>query len=86
MEILEGFGFRYARCSALEHLMTIDCCVGDLRWALAALALRGFMAMWARGQRGFTRLVANAARHAGGKAGSAAGIAAADTMVAAGGG
>jgi hypothetical protein len=63
MVILDGMGLRRARTLALEHAGAINCCVGDLRWALAMLVLQAIMAIWARGQRSCARLVARLAPH-----------------------
>jgi hypothetical protein len=85
MMILDGFGFRRAQTFALEQLIAFHCSSGDLRWAIAALALRSLSAMWAFGQERSALLVRNALGRIGQKARFAAGLTAADTMVAAGG-
>src|SRR5260370_7445725 len=49
MMILYGFGgfrpFWRAQTWAWEHLISVLCTPGDLRWAVAALALRSFAAL-----------------------------------------
>ena len=65
MMILDQFGFRRAQSFALEHVITIHCVSGDLRWALAELAARSVAAMWVRGQARLALLVRYAARRAG---------------------
>ena len=67
MMILDQFGFRRARSFALEHVITIQCISGDLRWALAELAARSVAAMWVYGQARLALLVRYAARRAGAK-------------------
>jgi hypothetical protein len=67
-----------ARIWALERLVSIDCAFGDIRGAITLLALRSFTAIWAI-------LVRNIAGRAWQGARFAAGIADADSMVAAGG-
>jgi hypothetical protein len=86
MVIPTAFDFRTLQTFALEHLIAFHSPSGDLRWAIAALTLRAFMSIWACGQRKCAQWVRNAARRIGQKAGLAAGLATADTMVAAGGG
>ncbi len=85
MMILDQFGFRRAQSFALEHVITIHCVSGDLRWALAELAARSVAVMWVCGQARLALLVRYAARRAGPRARFMPDIAAADTMVAAGG-
>lgn len=71
---------------ALERLISANCVSGDVRWALVALALRSFTAMWALGQRQFVLLARNLASRAGKKTCFAVDTTDADSMVAAGGG
>jgi hypothetical protein len=68
MMILDQFGLRRAQSFALEHVITIHCVSGDLRWALAELATRSVAAMWVRGQARLALLVRYAARRAGPRA------------------
>ena len=83
------FGFRKssrplvdARYFALEHLVLIHATTSDLRWAMLALVLRSFTAMWVLAQGQLALLVCRI-RH--GKRCLADRLDAADTMVAAGG-
>jgi hypothetical protein len=85
MMILDEFGFRRAQSFALEHVIAVHCVSGDLRWALAALAARSCTAMWVLAQARLALLVRYAARRAGPRGRFMPHIAAADTMVAAGG-
>jgi hypothetical protein len=86
MMILDGFGafrpFWRAQAWALEHLISVHCTSGDVRWAIAALALRLFAALEAFAQKQLVALACNVM----GRAWRGARFAAdADTMVAAGG-
>jgi hypothetical protein len=92
MMILNEFGFRgsrgpltRARSFALEHLISLHCASGDIRWALVALAARSFNAVRAVAQAQFDLSVRNVAGRAWRGARIAADITDADTMVAAGG-
>ncbi|MGB8401797.1 MAG: hypothetical protein WCE35_23700 [Bradyrhizobium sp.] len=80
--ILDEFRFRCARTFVLEQLIVVHCGSADLRWALAALALRSFMAMLAVVQARLMSLIQDTARRRR-KAGFAGDIAHADTTVAA---
>jgi len=70
----------------VEHLISIHCSSGDLRWAIAALALRWLVALEAFVERLLVSLARNVMGRALQGARFAAGISAADSMVAAGGG
>jgi hypothetical protein len=48
---------RRVRGWALEHAVSIDCAVGDLRWAMIALVLRSVGSVWVLGRRQFGHLV-----------------------------
>ena len=61
MTILDEFGFRRARGFALEQAITIQTVSGDLRWALATLAARSFLALWTQGPARLAALVRRAA-------------------------
>jgi hypothetical protein len=61
MTNLDEFGFRRAQGFALEQAITIQTVSGDLRWALATLAVRSFIAMWALGRARLAALVRHAA-------------------------
>ena len=67
MTILDEFGFRRAqgftleRGFALEQAITIQAVSGDLRWALATLAARSFLALWTRANARLAALVRHAA-------------------------
>jgi hypothetical protein len=86
---LDGAGFdsrlgtlRRAQTFALEHLVAIHCISGDLRWALAELAVRSIAAILAAARKRLAfwgRRLAQRIRLANQ-------LAPADTMVAAGGG
>jgi hypothetical protein len=91
MMILSEFGFRGSRgplsraqTFALEHLISFHCASGDIRWALVALAVRSFNAVWVFAQEQFVLLVRNVAGRVG-QGAFAADITDADSMVAAGG-
>jgi hypothetical protein len=100
MTIFSEFGFRRSRLPltnaqtlnaqtlnakafALEQLVSIHCTTFDLRWAMVELAWRSFTGMCALVQGQLSRWRARTLRR--GKRRGEAGIAAADTMVAAGG-
>ncbi len=51
MPNLDELGLRRAQTMALEQLLAIQCISGDLRWALAELALRSIAAMLATGRK-----------------------------------
>jgi hypothetical protein len=61
MTNLDEFGFRRAHSFALEQAITIQAVSGDLRWALATLAVRSLIAMWALGRTRLAALVRYAA-------------------------
>jgi hypothetical protein len=89
---LSAFGFRGSRgplaraqSLALEHLISFHCASADIRWALVALALRSFNAVWALAQEQFVLLARNVMGRAWQGARFAAEMTDADTMVAAGG-
>ena len=89
MTIFSEFGFRRSRrppvdaqAFALEQLISIHCTTVDMRWAMVELAWRSFTGMCAFAQGQFVSRARRTVRH--GKRRRAAGIAAADTMVAAG--
>jgi hypothetical protein len=89
MMILCNFGsfrpFWRAQAWALEHLISVHCASGDLRWAIAALALRSFAAFEAFAQKQLVSLARNVMGRAWQGARFAADMTAADRMVAAGG-
>ena len=60
MTNLDEFGFRRARSFALEQAFTIQAVSGDLRWALATLAARSFLALWTKGRARLAALVRRA--------------------------
>jgi len=76
---------RLAQAWAMERLISFDCASGDLRWAIIALALRSFTAVWAFGQKQLLQSVRNVAGRVGLGACLAADMNPADSMVAAGG-
>jgi hypothetical protein len=80
-----AFQTRAFQTWALERLIFLNCASGDMRWAIIALALRSFTAVWVFGQRQFVLLVRNVAGRLGQRARFAADMTDADTMVAAGG-
>ena len=98
MMILYGFGgfrpFWRAQAWAAGHLISVHCSSGDLRWALATLALRAFAALALRALAALEAFAEKEllflARNVMGRALQGARFAAdltnADTMVAAGGG
>jgi hypothetical protein len=90
MMILYGFGgfrpFCRAQAWACEHLVSVQCTPGDLRSAIAALALRSFAALDAFTEKQLVSLAQNVMGRALQGARFAADMTDADTMVAAGGG
>ena len=90
MMILYGCGgfqpLQRVQTWALERLISLNCVSGDVRWAIVALALRSFAAMWGFGRRQFALLVRKASGRAGQGECLAADMIDADSMVAAGGG
>jgi len=89
MMILCNFGsFRpvwRAQAWAVEHLVSIHCTSGDLRWAIAALALRWFAALEVFAYKQLVALARNVMGRAWQGARFAQGMTDADSMVAAGG-
>ena len=89
MMILYGFGafrpFCRAQAWACEHLVSVQCPSGDLRSAIAALALRSFAALDAFAEKQLVSLAQNVMGRALQGARFAADMTDADTMVAAGG-
>ena len=90
MMILYGFGgfrpFWRAQTWACEHLIPVLCTPGDLRLAVAALALRSFAALEAFAQKQLVSLARTVMGRAWQGARFAARLTDADSMVAAGGG
>jgi hypothetical protein len=90
MVILYGFGcFRplwRAQAWACEHLVSVQSTSGDLRSAIAALALRSFAALDAFAEKQLVSLARNVMGRALQGARFVADMTDADTMVAAGGG
>ncbi len=90
MMILYGFGgfrpFWRAQAWAAGHLISVHCSSGDLRWAIAALALRALAALEAFAEKELLFLARNVMGRALQGARFAADLTNADTMVAAGGG
>jgi hypothetical protein len=90
MMILYGFGsirpFWRAQAWAVAHLISVYCTSGDLRWAIAALALRSFAALEAFAHKQLVSLARKIMGRAWQGARFAGDISDADTMVAAGGG
>jgi hypothetical protein len=90
MMILWSFGgFRpvwRAQAWAVEHLISVHCASGDLRWVMTALALRSFAALEAFAHKQLVSLARTVMARAWRGARFAADIADADSMVAAGGG
>jgi hypothetical protein len=82
MKIRDGLRSWCARTLLLEQLIVVHSVSADLRFALAALALRSFTAMWAAAQVRLMSPIQDAAR-GGHKAGFADDTATADTTVAA---
>jgi hypothetical protein len=85
MRILDEFVLRRAQSFALEQLVIVQCGSADLRWALAALALRSLSAAWTSSRRHLITLARNAARRIRHKACFTDSFAPAATTVAAGG-
>ena len=89
MMILYGFGafrpFWRVQAWAVEHLVSAHCTSGDVRWAIAALALRWFAALQAFAQKQLVALACNVMGRAWHGARFVADITDADNMVAAGG-
>jgi hypothetical protein len=92
MVIPDEFGVRgnswplwRAQIWILERLISFNCASGDVRWAIIALALRSFTAVWVFGQTQFVLLVRIVAGRSAQRDCFAADITDADTMVAAGG-
>jgi hypothetical protein len=84
--VLGGLGpLSRAQTFVLEHLISLHCASGDVRWAIIALALRSFIATWVFAQEQFVLLVRSIARRVRQRACLAAIITNADTTVAAGG-
>ena len=90
MMILYGFGgfrpFWRAQAWAAGHLISVHCSSGDLRWAIAALALRALAALEAFAEKELLFLARNVMGRALQGARFAADLTNADTIVAAGGG
>jgi hypothetical protein len=90
MMILYGFGtFRplsRAQAWAVEHLISVHCASGDLRWSIVALALRWLAELEAFAQRQLAAVARAMMARAWQGARFAARMTDADTMVAAGGG
>jgi hypothetical protein len=90
MMILCDFGgfrpFCRAQAWAVVHLISLNNTSGDVRWAIAALALRSLNALEAFAQKQLASLARTVMARAWQGARFAAGMADADTMVAAGGG
>jgi hypothetical protein len=89
MMILYGFGafrpFWRAQVWAVEQLVSIHCASGDVRWAIAALALRSFAALEAFAHKQLVALACNVMGRAWQGARFVRDMTDADTMVAAGG-
>jgi hypothetical protein len=89
MMILYGFGgfrpFWRVQAWAGEHLISVHCGSGDLRWAVATLALRAFAALDAFAEKQMVSLAQNVMGRALQGARFAADLTDADSMVAAGG-
>ena len=89
MMILYGFGgfrpFWRAQAWAVEHLISAQCSCGDVRWAIAALALRSFAALEAFAQKQLALWARNVMGRAWQGARFTAEMTNADTTVAAGG-
>ena len=89
MMILGNFGsfrpFWRAQAWAVEHLISVHCASGDFRWAIAALAMRWFVALEAFAQKQLVSLARNVMGRAWQGARFAAEMTDADSMVAAGG-
>jgi hypothetical protein len=89
MMILCNFGsfrpFWRVQAWVVEHLISVHCASGDFRWAIAAFALRWFVALEALAQRQLVWLARNVMCRAWQGARFAAEMTDADSMVAAGG-
>ena len=89
MMILYDFGglrpFWRAQVWAVEQLVSIHCASGDVRWAIAALALRSFAALEAFAHKQLVALACNVMGRAWQGARFVRDMTDADTMVAAGG-
>jgi hypothetical protein len=89
MMILYGFGgfrpFWRVQAWAVEHLISVHGPSGDLRWAVAALALRSLARLEAFAQKQLVALARNVMGRAWQGARFAADMTDADSMVAAGG-
>ncbi len=89
MMILYGFGgfrpFWRAQVWAVEHLISANCTSGDFRWAIAALAMRRFVALEAFAQKRLISLARSVMGRAWQGARFAAEMTDADSMEAAGG-
>jgi hypothetical protein len=90
MMILYGCGafrpFWHAQAWAAEHLISMHNTGGDIRWAIATLALRAFAGLEAFAQKQLVSLARNVMGRAWQGARFAADMTDADSMVAAGGG
>jgi hypothetical protein len=89
MMILYGFGgfrpFWRAQVWAVEHLISVCCASGDVRWTIAALALRWFAALEVFAQKQLVCLARTVMGRAWQGARFAAGMTDADTTLATGG-
>ena len=90
MMILCDFGgfrpFWRAQAWAMVHLIFLNSASGDFRWAIAALAMRWFVALEVFAQKQLVSLARNVMGRAWQGARFAAEMTDADSMVAAGGG
>jgi hypothetical protein len=88
MMILYDFGsfrpFWRAQVWAVEYLISVHCASGDVRWAIAALALRSFAALEAFAEKQLVSLARTVMGRAWQGARFAAEMTDADSMVAAG--
>jgi hypothetical protein len=89
MMILYGFGgfrpFWRVQAWAVEHLISVHCASGEVRWVIATLALRSFAALEAFAQQQLLSLARTVMGRAWQGARFAADMTDADRMVAAGG-
>ena len=89
MMILYDFGglrpFWRAQVWAVEYLISVHCASGDVRWAIAALALRSFAALEAFAEKQLVSLARTVMGRAWQGARFAAEMTDADSMVATGG-
>jgi len=85
MKSRDRFGFRRAHGFALEPAFTIQAVVADLRRALAEMAVQSLLMVCQSAQARLGLLVRNGGRRVRRKVRSVTDLAAADTMVAAGG-